>query len=112
MAQANANPGDIIDVQALGAALHDHVTHALIKSAQLELVRLVLTAGKVLREHAVAGEITVHCVEGLIELRAFGRGHRLAAPSFAVNPDARRRPGDRRGSCRSAGWTSPLPPCA
>jgi quercetin dioxygenase-like cupin family protein len=79
MAQPHASSGDVIDVHALGATFHDHVTHALIKSAQLELVRLVLPAGKALREHSVAGEITVLCVEGLIDLQASGMDHRLAA---------------------------------
>lgn len=79
MARRHASPGDVIDVKALGAALHDHVTQALIKSAQLELVRLVLPAGKALREHRVAGEITLLCVEGQLDLSVSGMHRKLAA---------------------------------
>jgi quercetin dioxygenase-like cupin family protein len=79
MAQAHAASGDIVDVRPLGAALADHVTTAIIKSHQLELVRLVLPGGKAMREHRVAGEITVQCVEGLIEFTTSAGARRLAA---------------------------------
>lgn len=79
MAQPHACSGDVVDVKALGDTLGQHVTHALIKSTQLELVRLVLPAGKALREHRVAGEITVLCLEGVIEIHANGSDRRLAA---------------------------------
>ncbi len=42
MAQAHAASGDIIDIRPLGAASGDRVSTALIKSAQLELMQLVL----------------------------------------------------------------------
>jgi quercetin dioxygenase-like cupin family protein len=66
MAQPHAASGEIIDVRPLGAALHERVTTALIKSNQMELVQLVLPSGKALPEHRVSGEITVQCIEGLI----------------------------------------------
>ena len=46
MAHRHASSGEIVELKALGDALEQHVTHALIKSAQLELVRLVLPAGR------------------------------------------------------------------
>ena len=67
MAQPHAASGDIIDVRPLGATLHAHVTTAFFKSPQMDLVHLVLPSGKTMREHKVAGEITVQCIEGLIE---------------------------------------------
>lgn len=77
MAQAHAASGDLIDIGPLGAALVDQVTTAIMKSAQLELVRLVLPTGKAMREHRVAGEITVQCIEGLIEFTTPGASLRL-----------------------------------
>jgi quercetin dioxygenase-like cupin family protein len=79
MAQAHAAPGDIIDVGPLGAAIAGHVTTAILKSAQLELVHIVLPAGKALREHSVAGEITLQCIEGLIDFTTPTISRRLAA---------------------------------
>lgn len=77
MAQPHAASGDLIDIGPLGTALGDQVTTAIMKSAQLELVRLVLPTGKAMREHRVAGEITVQCIEGLIEITAPAGSMRL-----------------------------------
>lgn len=79
MAHRHAASGEVVDLKALGDTLDQHVSHALIKSTQLELVRLVLPAGKALREHRVAGEITMLCVEGVIDVRVNGSDRRLAA---------------------------------
>jgi len=53
-------------VKPLGAALSATRSHALFKSADLEVIRLVLPAGQEMPEHAVAGEITLQCIEGRI----------------------------------------------
>lgn len=66
MALLHAQPGDVIDVKPLGAALSSVQSHALFKSADLEVIRLVLLAGSVMPDHAVAGEITLQCIEGRI----------------------------------------------
>lgn len=79
MAQIHAAFGDLIDLRPLGDALPGSLTTALIKGRQLELVRLVLTAGKGLRQHVTPGEITVLCIEGLIELSTPAATRRLAA---------------------------------
>jgi quercetin dioxygenase-like cupin family protein len=79
MAQEHAASGDIIDVRPLGAALHEHVTTAFFKSPQMELMRLVLPSGKAMREHKVAGEITVLCIEGEIEFTTPTLSRRLGA---------------------------------
>jgi len=78
MAQSHAASGDVIDLQPFGAVLPEHRTTALIKGRQLELVRIVLAAGKSLRWHSAPGEITVLCLEGEIELSTPGVAHRLA----------------------------------
>ncbi len=64
MAIHHAQPGDIIDVRPLGPALTGARSHALFKSADLEVIRLVLRAGEGMPTHAVAGEITLQCIEG------------------------------------------------
>ena len=79
MALIHAAPATPIDVRPFGAQLGAHTTHALFKSAQLQVVRVVLKAGERMAPHSVAGEITVQCVEGEIELSADDRQLRLAA---------------------------------
>ena len=66
MALSHAAPGEPCDVRPLGPALADHKTAAIFKSRQLEVLRLVLPAGRKLPAHRVPGEITVHCLEGVL----------------------------------------------
>ena len=66
MAIPHASPGDVIDVCPLGPALAAARSHALFKSDDLEVIRLVLKAGEGMPPHAVAGEITLQCIEGRI----------------------------------------------
>ena len=64
MAIPHAQPGEVIDVRPLGSALASAKTSTLVKTEKIEIIRLVMAAGKVLPEHKAHGEITVHCVEG------------------------------------------------
>jgi quercetin dioxygenase-like cupin family protein len=79
MAIAHALPGQAIDVQPLGPRLAGEKTVALFKSEDLEVMRVVLRAGKSLPSHRVPGEITVQCIEGSIDVTAEGQGHLLRA---------------------------------
>lgn len=79
MAIPHAAPGQIVDVGALGARLSTEKTSALFKSRDLEVMRLVLQAGKSLPPHKVPGEITVQCVEGALRIGADGQSHVLRA---------------------------------
>jgi quercetin dioxygenase-like cupin family protein len=58
---------DIVDVRPLAAGFDAARTTTLVKTKQLELIRLVLPAGKEIAEHQVAGEIMVQCLEGRVE---------------------------------------------
>lgn len=73
----HAASGEIIAVRPLGAKLPESPSVALLKAHQLEVMRLVLVAGKSIPEHRVAGEMTMLCVEGRIELRAQGKTQTL-----------------------------------
>ncbi len=43
-----------------------------MRTDRLEVMRLVLHAGKSMREHQVPGELTIQCIEGVIDLQAHG----------------------------------------
>jgi len=79
MAIAHAAPGDVIDVRPLEQALVSTKTNTLLKTGKIEVVRLVMTAGKEIAEHKAPGEITVQCLEGRIAFTALGQTHELAA---------------------------------
>jgi len=77
MAIAHAVPGQAVDVQPLGSRLRETRTTALFKAADLEVMRVVLVAGKSLPPHKVVGEITVQCIEGLLDVTVDGKSHVL-----------------------------------
>lgn len=79
MAIPHALPGQAVDVRPLGTGLAHQQTRALFKSADLEVMRLVLGAGKSLPPHCVPGEITVQCIEGSLVVTAEGCSHALGA---------------------------------
>jgi quercetin dioxygenase-like cupin family protein len=68
MALHHAAPGEIIDIRPLGDKLPHAVTAALFKTDQLEVMRMVLQAGKTVPEHSVPGEVTIQCLEGAVEI--------------------------------------------
>jgi quercetin dioxygenase-like cupin family protein len=73
MSLPHANSGDLINIAPLGDKFEGAVSHAFLKTAHIELMRLVLPAGKSMPEHWVEGEVTLQCLEGAFELEAHGR---------------------------------------
>ena len=67
MALPHAQSGQIVSVRPLGERLPQAVTAAVLKAGQLEVIRVVLPAGKALRQHDTPGEITVQCIESEVE---------------------------------------------
>lgn len=77
MALPHAASGQITRLEPLGERLTDAVSIALFKAAQLEVVRLVLPRGHTMRKHRVQGEITLQCLEGVLDLTVDGRTQRM-----------------------------------
>lgn len=70
MAIPHAKSGEVIDLRPVGGAHPPAPTSTLVKTDRLEVIRLALPAGKELPHHQVAGEITVHCLEGRVAFTA------------------------------------------
>jgi quercetin dioxygenase-like cupin family protein len=82
MALPHAKPGEVVDVSPLGAKLNTVSTSTLVKSSALEVLRLVLPAGKEIAPHTVPGEILVQCLEGRVVFHARGVDRELSAGSL------------------------------
>ena len=78
MAIHHAGPTEVFDVRPLREKLRESKTTALVKTDTLEVIRIVLPAGKQLPPHRVDGEITVQCLEGCLIFDAEGTEHELA----------------------------------
>ena len=79
MAIPHAKPGEKVSVRPLGSGIATAKTQTLIKTDVLEVIRLVVPAGKSLPTHKVAGEITVQCLEGRVAFVAGKSTQELAA---------------------------------
>ena len=79
MAIPHARSGQIVDILPGDGTLPSAKSFALFKSAQLEVMRVVLPAGKAFPPHRVAGEITVQCLEGRMAFSVDGASQDLRA---------------------------------
>ena len=72
MAIPHARSGQIVHLRTSDGTLPTPQSHALFKSGQLEVMRLSLPRGKSLPSHRVAGEVTMQCIEGRVEIDVGG----------------------------------------
>lgn len=72
-------PGETIDLRPLGTKLAEAASMALVRTDDIEVMRLILPKGKSVPEHHVPGEITLQCLEGTVEVQAQGRMQVLQA---------------------------------
>ena len=79
MAISHAASGQVVDIHRGGSELPSSKTYALFKASELEVMRLVMPAGKTFPTHSVPGEITVQCLEGKIEFTSQGTKQVLRA---------------------------------
>jgi nucleotide-binding universal stress UspA family protein/quercetin dioxygenase-like cupin family protein len=71
--EMTANPGDPIDVRPLGTSLVSAQTRTLVRTAAVEVVRLIVRAGQEIPPHQSRGEIIVHCLEGRVAFTTLGK---------------------------------------
>jgi quercetin dioxygenase-like cupin family protein len=69
----HASPGERIDIGPLGDTLGDSKTGTLFKTDTMEVLRLVMPAGKTIAEHKAKGEIAVQCIEGRVQFAAMNK---------------------------------------
>src|SRR6266436_1876870 len=86
MAIPHAKPGEVVDVRPLGSALASTSTKTLVRADQVEVIRLVVPAGKEIEEHKAKGEIVVHCLEGRVAFTACGKTQNLEAGHLLYLP--------------------------
>ena len=79
MAIPHALPAQAIDVRPLGPRLATEKTVALFKSDDLEVIRMVLPAGKAMPSYKVPGAVMLQCVEGQLEVSVGSQQHALQA---------------------------------
>src|ERR1700740_3066065 len=86
MATQQINVGELVDVRPLGSALASSQRTILLRAEQVEIVRLVVPAGKEIPEHTAKGEIVVQCLEGRVAYTVFGKTLILEAGKLLYMP--------------------------
>jgi len=84
--EATANPGDLIDARPLGTRLASAHTRTLVRTAALEVVRLIVRAGHEIPQHKANGELIVQCIEGRVAFTAQGETQMLEAGKLLTLP--------------------------
>lgn len=79
MSLHHISSGEVVSVRLPDAQLKEMPSTALVKTDNIEVMRLVLEAGKSIQEHRVAGEMTLYCLEGSVELQAHQKTQTLKA---------------------------------
>lgn len=64
MNEGHVKSGEIINLNTLKDGMSEHSTFALVKTEDMEVIRMVLPRGKDVMEHSVEGEISVQCLRG------------------------------------------------
>lgn len=82
MALHHVKPGEIADVAPFGAKFADAKTCAIAKTNMFEAIRLVIKDGSEVPAHKVPGEITLHCLEGRVDLKLDDRNVELSASQW------------------------------
>lgn len=86
MSIPHASPAEVVDIRPLGAALATTGTRTLVKTKAIEILRMVVPAGKEIPTHKAKGEIIVQCLEGRIAFTACGETNDLAAGHLLYLP--------------------------
>jgi quercetin dioxygenase-like cupin family protein len=76
MAISHLLSGEVASLHPLGDKLEQTPSTAFFKDTRLEVMRIVLPAGKRMPAHAVDGPITVQCIEGEVDF-SMGDTHRV-----------------------------------
>lgn len=78
MALHHAQSGEVVSLFAHPQTSILH-SQAIVSTPELEVMRLCLPAGKQVPPHAVAGPVTLLCLQGQVEVQAHGGWHAMRA---------------------------------
>ena len=77
MTEPIAKPGQVIFVQPADATGTASRATTLVRTSQVEVIQLIVPAGRNVPTHEAQGELLVHCLEGRVSLSALGKDHAL-----------------------------------
>ena len=79
MRAPRAKPSQVVYLHPLAARGERSRQTTLVKTSQLEVIQLIVPAGRDVPTHEVQGELIIHCLEGLFAMSALGKTYELKA---------------------------------
>lgn len=79
MSVHHAISGEVVDLRPLGNRLRETKPTALVKTQSFEAARIIVLAGREIPPHEVAGNMTLHCLEGRVRIALDHASVELAA---------------------------------
>lgn len=77
MNKGHIQPGEVVNLLTLKEDMSVDDTFALVKTTDMEVIRMVLPEGKNISEHSVEGEMSVQCLKGHTEFTVGDTLHEL-----------------------------------
>ncbi len=66
MNQGHVQSGEVINLETLKEDMEVDASYALVKTSDMEVIRMALHEGKTIEKHSVDGEMSVQCLRGQI----------------------------------------------
>lgn len=73
MNQGHVESGEVINLTTLKKDMEVDASYALVKTEDMEVIRMALPEGKTIDEHSVEGEMSVQCLRGHILFTVDGK---------------------------------------
>ncbi|HLR32425.1 MAG TPA: cupin domain-containing protein [Fodinibius sp.] len=77
MSQGHIKTGEVINLETLRDGMPGNSTFALIKTDDMEVIRMVMPRGRDIMEHSVKGEMSVQCLKGGVIFQVEDKAHEL-----------------------------------
>lgn len=72
MNQGHVQSSEVINLETLKGDMEVDASYALVKTEDMEVIRMALPEGKTISEHQVSGEMSVLCLKGNIQFQVGG----------------------------------------
>ena len=66
MNQGHIDSGEVVNLATLKEDMDVDASYALVKTSDMEVIRMALRKGKTIEQHSVEGEMSVQCLKGHI----------------------------------------------
>lgn len=77
MNKGHIESGEVVNLETLKRDMNVDASYALVKSKDMEVIRMSLNEGKTIEEHKVEGEVSVQCLKGDILFMVDGKAVEL-----------------------------------